>query len=95
MGSWVSGIDRVQYPEEVISCFSSAWGGRVSDKYITQNPQFLANLLPGDVCLADRGFNIAETLASYGASLKIPAFTRGQSQLSTIAVESTRRLANV
>ena len=82
-------------PQGVISYISRAWGGRVSDKHITQNSQFLANLLPGDVCLADRSFNIAETLASYGATLKIPAFTRGQSQLSANAVESTRRLANV
>ena len=39
--------------------------------------QFFANLLAGDVCLADRGFNIAETLACYGAALKIQvtAFT--------------------
>ena len=78
-------------PQGVISYISSAWGGRVSDKHITQNSQFLANLLPVDVCLADRGFNIA----SFGATLKIPVFTRGQSQLSATAVESTRRLANV
>ena len=62
-------------PQGVISYISSAWDGRVSDEHITQNSRFLANLIPGDVCLADRGFNIAETLAGYGATLKTPAFT--------------------
>ena len=51
--------------------------------------------LSGDVRLADRGFNIAETLASPGATLKILIFTRGQYQLSANAVGSTRRLVKV
>ena len=45
--------------------------------------------------MADRGFNIAETLASYVATLKMPAFTCRQSQLSANEAESTRRLANI
>lgn len=31
----------------------------------------------------------------YGATLKVPAFTRGKQQLSAKEVEATRRLANV
>ena len=31
--------------------------------------------------MADRGFNIAETLGTFGAKLEIPSFPKGQSQL--------------
>ena len=43
-----------------ISYVSQAWGGRTSDKYLTENCGILNKLLPGDLVLADRGFTIAE-----------------------------------
>ena len=49
----------------------------------------------GDVILADRGFNVSECLGSVGASLHIPSFTRGKSQLSPSEIEKTRSIANV
>ena len=82
-------------PQGVISFISKAWGGRTSDKYLTENCQILNRLLPGDIVLADRGFNISESVALHGAKLEIPAFTKGKSQLSSLEVEETRRLANV
>ena len=42
-----------------------------------------------------RGFNVAESVAHYGASLYIPAFTRGVDQLDPTQVEATRKIANV
>ena len=77
-------------------CFiSKAWGGRVSDKVITQKCGFLDHIQRGDVVLADRGFNVRDDLAIAGAYLKIPAFTKGKSQLSQKEVETTRQLARV
>ena len=52
-------------------------------------------MLPGDIVLADRGFDIAEDVARMQASLKIPAFTKGCLQLSPKDIEETRHLANV
>ena len=49
----------------------------------------------GDTILADRGFNIQESVGLFCATVKIPAFTRGKKQLSSIEVEQTRSLANV
>ena len=63
---------------------SKCWGGRVSDKYLTLQSGFLDHLVPGDMVLADRGFDIANELALYGASLAIPPFTRGKDQHSTV-----------
>ncbi|XP_006812856.1 uncharacterized protein LOC100372111 [Saccoglossus kowalevskii] len=57
---------------------------------------FLLGITPqGDLILADRGFNIQESVGSVCAELKIPAFTRGKSQLSAVDVETTRKIANV
>ena len=55
-------------------------GGSVSDKHLIVKSGFLSKLLPGDIVLADRGFDIAKDVARSArmqASLKIPAFTKG------------------
>ena len=82
-------------PKGVITFISKAWGGRVSDKYLTEHSGILNNLLPGDCVMADRGFDIAESTAMYCAEVKIPAFTKGKKQLSGIEVEQSRRIASV
>ena len=82
-------------PQGVTSFISNGWGGRASDKYIVENSGYLKYISPGDFVLADRGFDVADSLALFGATLAIPAFTRGQNQLSAADVETTRRLANV
>ena len=82
-------------PQGVISFISNGWGGRASDKFIVENSRYLNYLSDGDVVLADRGFDVADSLALFGATLDIPAFTRGENQLSAEEVEVTRKIANV
>jgi len=82
-------------PQGIISYISKSWGGRVSDKYLTENCGFLNNLLPGDVVLADRGFEIQSSAGLMCAEVNIPAFTKGRKQLSAVDVEQTRKIANV
>ena len=47
---------------------------------------FLKKLLPGSVVLADRGFDItdSEDVALMQASLEIPGFTKGMTQLNSL-----------
>ena len=54
----------------------------------------MRKLCYGDVVLADRGFNISDSIAVTGATLAIPPYTRGRNQISAIEVENTRKLAN-
>lgn len=82
-------------PQGVISFISRSWGGRCSDKHITENCGFLNNIMPGDLVLADRGFDIQSSVGSLYGELKIPAFTKGKDQLNPVAIESTRQIANV
>ena len=42
----------------------------------------------GDVVLADRGFSIADELAIRGATLEIPAFTKGKMQFTQRRLKS-------
>ena len=79
----------------VISFVSDSWGGRVSDKHLTENSEILRKLLPGDILLAYRGFDIGESVGMMQASLHIPAFTKGKKQRSALEVEETRTIANV
>lgn len=81
-------------PQGSISFISNGWGC-TSDKFITEHSHFLNHLLPGDLVLADRGFNVREAIHTQQAKLKIPAFTRGQKQLDPVDLESTRHLASL
>ena len=82
-------------PQGVTTFVSDSWGGRVSNKHLICESGILKKLLPGDILLADCGFDIAEEVALMQASLQIPAFTRGLSQLFPVDVEKTRKLANL
>ena len=82
-------------PQGTVSFVSEAWGGRTSDKFLTENCGFLKHLLQGDLVLADRGFTIHEEVWYYGANRNIPAFTKGKDQLDPIDLENTRNIANV
>ena len=82
-------------PQGTISFVSKAWGGRTSDKFLTENCGIMEKLLPGDLVMADRGFTIHESLVFKQAELAIPAFTRGKDQLDPVDVEKTRGIANV
>ena len=82
-------------PQGVVSFVSDTWGDRVSDKYLTDHCGILNHLLPGDVVLADRGYDITESVGIMPAKLHVPSFTKGKDQLSALEVEDTRSIANV
>lgn len=82
-------------PQGSISFLSKAWGGRASDKYITEHSGFLDLLLPGDLVLADRGFTIEESVGLYCAQVCVPPFTKGKKQLTRYEVDWSREISHV
>ena len=68
---------------------------QILDKFLTENCGFLDNIDAGDFILADRGFDLADTMALLCANIKIPSFMKGNSQLSLSEVINTRKIANV
>lgn len=82
-------------PQGVICFISDGYGGRSSDKHVTLDSGILDNLLPGDVVLADRGFTIDDDVSLHYATLQMPAFTKGLSQLLPFDIERTRKIASV
>lgn len=82
-------------PQGYISFISTGFGGRCSDKFVTEKSGFMEKILPGDVVMADRGFLIEEELKRRLVELQIPAFTKGKNQLHPIDIENTRKIANV
>ena len=82
-------------PQGVITFVSKVWGCRTPDKHLTENCRVMKYLLPGDVILADRGFDIGDSDAHFGATVKKPAIVKGKKQLSAFDVESSRKLALV
>ena len=55
----------------------------------------LNHILPGDVVLADRGFDISETVGIMQARLHIPSFTKEKDQLTASEVEETHAITNI
>lgn len=81
-------------PQGTVSFISEGWGGMVSDKHLIESSDLLNRLVPGDVVLADRDLDTAESVGVYCAQVSLP-FTRGKRQLDRIDGEQARRIANV
>ena len=79
-------------PAGAVSFLWAGWGGRASGKEITLESGFLDKLTHGDCVLADHGFLVEEKLATRGAVLRIPAFTRRKKQTTAKDIDISRQI---
>lgn len=82
-------------PQGMFEFISKGFGGRANDMLVTTTCNFLDILEPNDLILADKGFNMHDVFKMRGVELEIPAFVCNQQQLHPLAVENTRKIANV
>ena len=82
-------------PKGQILFISKEWGGCASDRHVTEGSVFPNNLLPGDLVLADRGFEVEESVGIMRAGVKTPAFTRAKCKMHSKNVGETRKLAHL
>ena len=57
-------------PQGTVSFISKGYGGRASDKLVHYRKIMDKKLFPGDVALADSGFNVEDSVAYRGATLR-------------------------
>ena len=67
-----------------VSLVSYSYGRRSRDIYVCHRA--LWKLLPGDVVLADWGFDISESVGMLQIRLHIPAFVNGKDQRSVLEI---------
>lgn len=63
-------------PGGTVSFLSGTYGGSASDRQITESCKLLKLINPGDILMADKGFNISDLLVGRGAKLVIPPFLK-------------------
>jgi hypothetical protein len=81
-------------PNGVITFLSPLYGGRVSDKELTQRSNLLSLLEPGDSIMADRGFDL-DSIMPEKTYVNIPPFLEGRKKLEHWELTQTRRIASL
>lgn len=78
-----------------LCCFiSSSYGGSATDRQIIERSNISKLCDPGDIVLADKGFDIEDLLASNGVKLNIPSFFKKKSQISCETVKKDRKISS-
>jgi hypothetical protein len=82
-------------PNSAITYISACYGGRVSDKAVVLDSDFLEMFDNYDMIQADKRFNIRNECEARHITLHIPPGKRGVAQMSAASVNKTKRIANL
>lgn len=82
-------------PNSFITFMSELYTGRISDKAITIDSNYLDSVPPYSRIMADKGFNISKECASNRIYLTVPPGKRGTSQMTPQEIKKTSQVAKV
>ena len=82
-------------PGSFINFISQPYTGRISDKAITVDCNFLDIVPPHTRIMADKGFNIFQECAAKSIYLTVPPGKRGTSQMTPSEVKKTSQIAKL
>ena len=82
-------------PSGVLSFISDLFPGSTSDQEIVKQSNFLNIISPGDSVMADKGFNIRDELASFGAILEGPSFLKSNTQFTEAETNNNKAIASL
>ncbi|XP_063623007.1 uncharacterized protein LOC134795105 [Cydia splendana] len=83
-------------PDGIINYISPGYGGRITDVCLVENCEFLDNLEPGAIVLADRGFkHIEQLLLQRGFSLVRPPSASAKCRLTKLEARKTKQIASL
>ena len=79
-------------PNGMVNFVSRLWGGRASDRHITQHDNLLPQLQPNTTIMADKGFTVEDLLPT-DIGLNMPPRIPGQRQMTDAEVFQTTGIA--
>lgn len=82
-------------PSSFINFVSEPYTGRISDKALTLDSEFLDIVPPYSRVMADKGFNIASECAAHSIYFTVPPGKRGTSQMTPSEVRKTSDIAKL
>lgn len=81
-------------PGGLLSALTPAYAGSATDRQIVERMDILDRLEPGDAVMADKGFDIADILASRAVDLNIPTFFRKGNQITPETLKQDRKISS-
>ena len=82
-------------PAGRLSFVSDGYSGSTSDQKVFMKSGIVRKLRPGDIVMADRGFNVQDLLACHDVHVVTPAFLRGKAQLTPAELAMSRSITRV
>ena len=82
-------------PSSFINYVSEAYTGRISDKALTNDCNFLDLVPPYSSIMADKGFNLFAECAARRINFIVPSGKRGTSQMTPTEVKKTSSIAKL
>ena len=81
-------------PGGLVSYVSEAYGGSVSDRQMIERSNLLEIVEPGDVVMADKGFNVQDLFALKDVTVNTPTFFQKKNRMTPDTVAKDKKISS-